>query len=515
VLIVEDSETDAKLVLREIRRTGLRVEAERVENADSMRAALEGGPWDLVISDWSLPRFGALAALEELKRAGRDIPFIIVSGTVDEEMAVEAMRAGASDFVLKDKPARLVVAVERELRESRIRDALRRSEEQLRQAQKMEAIGRLAGGVAHDFNNSLSVILTVAELVLDDLQPDDPKRTDLEDIHKAARQAADLTLQLLTFSRQKVIEERVVDLNEVLTTADSMLRRILGEDIDVVSLPGGRLGRVRVDPGGIEQLIMNLAVNARDAMPTGGKLTLETANVILDEDYARSHLGVEAGPHVMLAISDTGIGMDSATQARIFEPFFTTKEKGRGTGLGLSTVFGIVRQSRGSIWVYSEQGTGTTFKVYFPRVDEPVDVLVPRFSPATLRGSETILLVEDNDQVRAAARSILRTYGYEVLDARSTRDARAHCDKHQGAIHLLLTDVVMPEMSGPELAQRLLEVRRDMRVLYMSGYTDDSIVRHGVLRPTVAYVQKPITPETLTRKVREVLGQVASVGEQD
>ncbi len=388
----------------------------------------------------------------------------------------------------------------------RAADAVSDLERQLRQAQKMEAVGRLAGGIAHDFNNVLSVILSYSDALLIDLQPSDPATRDIEEIRNAGLRAAELTRQLLMFSRQQVLAPKILDLNDVLTSMDKMLQRILGADIELVSLPARPLGRVRADPSSIEQVIMNLVVNARDAMPTGGKLTLETADVVLDEAYAQAHLGVKAGEHVMLAVTDTGTGIDSATLARIFEPFFTTKEAGKGTGLGLSTVFGVVQQSGGSVWVYSEVGTGTTFKVYLPRVDAPAEPAArPSVPPTTLRGTETILLVEDDDQVRAVAKGILRKSGYHVIEAASAGEALLHAEGHPSPIDLLLTDVVMPQMSGPALAKRLASVRPAMKVICMSGYTDDSIVRHGVLESHVAYLQKPITPHTLTTKVREVL----------
>jgi two-component system, cell cycle sensor histidine kinase and response regulator CckA len=384
------------------------------------------------------------------------------------------------------------------------RARLHGAEEQLRQSQKMEAVGVLAGGIAHDFNNLLSVILCYGDLSRSKLEPNDPLREDLDEIGKAAKRAADLTRQLLMFSRQQVLEPKVLLLNDVLAGMEKMFQRILGADVDLVSLPAPSLGRVRVDPSSLEQVIMNLIVNARDAMPRGGKITLETGDVLLDEEYAKHHLGVTPGPYVMLAVTDTGRGIDKATQARIFEPFFTTKDKGKGTGLGLSTVFGIVKQSGGSIWLYSEPGRGTTFKVFFPCVDEPSALVLAFDSPLTLRGSETILLVEDDDQVRAVTSGLLQRNGYQVIEARNAGEALLQSER-QEHIDLLLSDVVMPRMSGPELAKRLALTRPDMKVLCMSGYTDDSIVRHGVLEATMAFLQKPITMASLTAKVREVL----------
>lgn len=382
---------------------------------------------------------------------------------------------------------------------------LRKAEEQLRQSQKMEAIGRLAGSVAHDFNNLLSVILSYSALLLKDLKPVDPIRNDIESIRKAGEKAANLTRQLLAFSRQQVLAPRLIGLNEVVHEAEKMLGRLLGEDIELVTHYAPELSKARVDPGQIDQVVLNLVLNARDAMPNGGKLSIETKNVVLDASYTTEHFGVTPGPHVMLAISDTGTGMDKATQARIFEPFFTTKELGKGTGLGLSTVFGIVKQSGGNIWVYSEPGGGTTFKVYFP-VGEGSDNEVLEFvEPETLDGTETVLLVEDQDEVRQVAQEILRRCGYHVIVARNAGEALLTCERHPRNIHLLLTDVVMPRMSGRELAERLVEVRPTMKVLYMSGYTENAIVHHGILDSGIAYLQKPVVPELLARRVREVL----------
>jgi PAS domain S-box-containing protein len=378
-------------------------------------------------------------------------------------------------------------------------------EEQFMQAQKMDAVGRLAGGVAHDFNNILSVILSYANMAIDDLKPGDPLRDDLSEVRKAGERATDLTRQLLAFSRQQVLQPRVIDLGEILTGMQGMLRRLLGEDVDLALSPAVGLGRVLADPGQIEQVVMNLAVNARDAMPEGGKLTIELSNVELDATYVSAHFGAAAGSFVMLAVSDTGSGMDAATCARVFEPFFTTKPVGKGTGLGLATVLGIVQQSGGYVGVYSEPGRGTTFKIYLPRTDRVATAPGVTGPAGNLRGTETILLVEDEDQVRAVACAILRRHGYEVLEASNGGEAFLISQDFPKTIHLLLTDVVMPRMSGRKLAQQLGPARSGMKVLYASGYTDDAIVRHGVLEAGVAFMQKPFTPEGLLRRVRDVL----------
>lgn len=641
ILMVEDSITDARLIVKELEKSGRAIHTHRVDTPEDLRKALERS-WDLVLSDWSMPRFSALAALRLVKEHDVDLPFIIVSGTVGEDMAVEAMRAGAHDYVLKDRLSRLVPAIERELRElterrahrraqdalresearfrklaesgvigiitadlsgdvidandaylgmvgysrqdlreravnwkaltppecadlaaraaeqllatgiapaweteshrkdgsrfpvlvgvamlddvraiafiadlternraeegrRRAEDALLASEEQLRQAQKMEAVGRLAGGVAHDFNNILSVILGYGALILEGLTSSDPMRADVEEITRAAGRAADLTRQLLAFSRRQVVEPQVLDFAGVLSGMEKMLQRLLGEDIELVFVAPVSEGRVRADKTQLEQVVLNLVVNARDAMPRGGQLTIETANVVLDAAYAASHVGAQIGPHVMLAITDTGCGMDKATQSRMFEPFFTTKEVGKGTGLGLSTAFGIVQQNGGTIWVYSEVGRGTTMKVFLPRVDDDAIPPRPQAPPGKLGGTETILLVEDEEQVRTIAISILTRQGYRVVAAQHPAEALRLCQANADTIHLLLTDVVMPQMSGPELASRLAASRPDMKLLCMSGYTDDSIVRHGVLHSNTAFLQKPFTLESLARRVREVL----------
>ena len=381
-------------------------------------------------------------------------------------------------------------------------------QDQLRQSQKMEAIGRLAGGVAHDFNNLLTVIKGYCQLSLAEMKESTPLRDALEVINKATEKAADLTRQLLAFSRRQIMEVRVLDLNTHLQNLDKMLRRIIGEDIELVTLLGEDIGRVKADPGQIEQVVMNLAVNAKDAMSKGGKLIIETANAELDEAYAHTHVAVTPGRYVMIAVSDTGAGMEPEVRDRVFEPFFTTKGKGKGTGLGLSTVYGIVKQSNGNIWVYSEPGKGTTFKIFLPRVDEPAEKLRAQAAGEEFSlGSETILVVEDDKEVRNLAVRILKRQGYTVLDGSYGDEALSVCRNHHGPIHLLLTDVVMPGMSDRELAKRLESFHPEMKVLYMSGYTDDAIVMHGVLVQGVNYIQKPFTVDALAKKVREVLEQ--------
>jgi len=369
----------------------------------------------------------------------------------------------------------------------------------------MEAVGRLAGGIAHDFNNILTAITGYVDLLLEDLPPGDPRRNDAQEVRKAADRAAGLTRQLLAFSRQQVLQPRVVGLNGLVTDIEKMLRRLLGEDIDLATRLDPALGAVKADPGQLEQVIMNLAVNARDAMPQGGKLTIETANAELDESYAREHFPATPGRYVLLAVSDTGVGMTPEVQAHLFEPFFTTKERGKGTGLGLATVYGIVKQSGGFIWVYTEPSHGSTFKVYLPRVDASVQPREATAGAGAKRGTETVLLAEDEAPVRAVARQVLERHGYNVLEAPSAEAALDLAQRYSGDIHVLLTDVVMPGLSGHDLAKQLVALRPNVRVIYMSGYTDDAITRHGVLEPGLAYVQKPFTPEGIARKVREVL----------
>ena len=639
MLLIEDSENDALLVVGELERGGWDVAWERVDTREAMAESLDRSSFDLAISDYRMPRFRAPDALALWKERGLDSPFIVVSGTIGEEQAVEVLKAGAGDFFLKDRLSRLGSAVERELREAEGRRTLRRAErereealqglrrserlfqdlfesapdatviieaqgmiraasrqaerlfgyereklngqpvevlvspparaalrqlreqfikspvprlmgvdeqsllasrkdgstfpveislspmttepgvviaairditdrrrleEHLRQVQKIEAVGRLAGGIAHDFNNILGVILGQSQIMLRGMPPDHPLRARVEQVLSASERAAGLTRQLLAFSRKQVFEMRVLDLNQIVEGLKSMLERLLGEDVELTFRRGQDLGRIRADPTQIEQILMNLAVNARDAMPGGGRLALETSDAEMDEEYARIHAGAVAGRYVCLAVSDTGLGMTREVQARAFEPFFTTKEPGKGTGLGLSTVYGIVKQSEGFIYVYSEPGQGTTFKIYLPRVEAEADRPVA-LAPAS-GGTETVLLVEDEESLRELIGEILEANGYDVLVAEDPAKAIDAAERHQGVIHLLLTDVVMPGMNGRDLALRVKERRPAIRVLYMSGYTEDTIAHRGVLETGALLISKPFTQDALTRKLREALG---------
>ncbi len=386
--------------------------------------------------------------------------------------------------------------------------SVKRTEAQLLQAQKMDAVARLAGGIAHDFNNLLSVILSYSQMIIADLPDDDEVRADVEEIERAATRAEALTRQLLMFSRQEVFEPKDVDLNLIVSDMKKMLSRLIGENIQLETVCAEDLGLVRADAGGLEQALMNLIVNARDAMPDGGRILVETANVELDSTYAEEHHAVVPGPYVMVAITDEGGGMDAATQQHIFDPFFTTKPKGKGTGLGLSTTFGVIKQNGGTIWLYSEVGAGTTFKIYLPRVESSGPARQTVVEPTrSLLGTETILLVEDEAQVRAVASRILTECGYEVLVAADGVEAQRIADDYVGLIDLLITDVVMPGANGPQVAKRVQAKRPDTKVMFISGYTDEAAIRNGLVETGAVFLQKPLTPTGLARRVREVLDQ--------
>jgi two-component system, cell cycle sensor histidine kinase and response regulator CckA len=640
ILMLEDIPTDVELAERELRKAGIAFITKRVETEADFISALEEFAPDLILADYSLPSFNGLKALAITREKCPDIPFIFATGTLGEEVVVETLKKGATDYVLKAGLSRLSSSVRRALQEAQDRkdrehsqEALRESEEfnravlgsltsriavldkdgfiiavneawknfnqencipvfqadlgqnylevcrqksrpfatdtkealvgiqavlegsqpqfsmeyachsetkqywfllnvtplarkrggavlshlnitehkqlqeQFLQSQKMDAIGRLAGGVAHDFNNLLTAIIGYSQILLRSLPEDDPHRLELEEIEKAGSRAAALTSQLLAFSRKQVLQPRVLDLDEVIANMENMLRRLIGENIELKTSLESRAAFVKTDPGQIEQVIMNLVVNARDAMNQGGKLLIETKSVELDENYPHDHINVQPGAYVMLAVSDSGCGMDAETRAHMFDPFFTTKDQGKGTGLGLSTVYGIVKQSNGHIWVYSEPGEGTTFKIYLPQIENIVDGSLQKDLNAALpRGTETVLLVEDEIPVRVLASRVLSQQGYTVIEASNGEEALQLAKKLEASeIHLLMTDVVMPEKGGKVLATELMTLRPDLKILFVSGYTDDAVIHNGVLNHSANFLQKPFTLYALAQKVREVL----------
>ena len=504
VLFVEDSAEDAELMLRALKAGSFDPVHERVETPAALRSALEGGTWDVVLSDYYLPELEAPAALALVRERAPDTPFLVVSGSMGEDTAVAAMKSGAVDYIMKDRLQRLAPAVERAIEDAAVRRDRRRLEQQLLASQRLEAVGRLAGGVAHDFNNVLTAVLGSTELLILDTPPGAAKREELDIIREAATRAQDLIRQLLAFSARQALKPVVLDLNHLVKNVGKMLRRLIGENIQFTTEPAADLDAVCADPGQLEQVLVNLAVNARDAMPQGGRLTVATGNLHVAEGAA---VAVPPGHYVVLRVTDTATGMDAATMERAFEPFFTTKPKGKGTGLGLATVYGIVRQSGGHVEVESAPSSGTTFRVYLPRVAEAADQRVEGAVAVPARGAETVLVVEDDAHVRLLARKVLEQAGYRVLVAAGGKEALAAAEAHEGPIDLLMTDVVMPEMSGRTLTRRLTQRHPGIKVLYMSGYSDEDIAQHGVFEAGIPFIKKPFTPLLLTQKLREVLDQ--------
>ena len=636
-LIIEDMEDDALLILRELQKGGFEPVFTIVDTKEAMEEALKAQAWDLIISDYSLPRFNGVEALRIAKKYDPNIPFILISGTIGEDIAVAAMKGGAHDYMMKDNLKRLIPAVKRELHDAQVRRAHKKSESDLKdskhmlrsiidnavaviclkdtqgnyilinkqyetlfhtsndqikgkndydifpgkvadvirkndrkvidansamefeeviphdgdphiyisikfplcdasgapaivcgistditerkkleaqfqQAQKMEAIGTLTGGIAHDFNNLLTVIIGNTELLEEQMHRGHYKTEYLDEIKSAGKRATSLVHQLLAFSRKQIIKPKLINFNGILKDLEKMLGRIIGEDIFLEIIPSTGLWPVNIDPGQVEQVIMNLAVNARDAMPRGGNLTIKTGNIELEAGHFYDH-NVEnfPGPYVMLTVSDTGIGMDVQTRERAFEPFFTTKEKGRGTGLGLSTVYGIVKQNGGYIWAYSEPGNGTAIKIYLPKGKEDIEQFhKAKTVEGSFEGSETILVVEDDHSLRKLSRMILERYGYTVLDAKSGSEALRIARECEFNIQLVLTDVVMPEMNGAELVKHLIRLKPDLKFIYMSGYSEDTISFRGLLNSNINLIEKPFSSEILASKIRKVLDEVNS-----
>ncbi|HSY17706.1 MAG TPA: response regulator [Candidatus Acidoferrales bacterium] len=630
ILHLEDDPRDAALIQSTLEAEGIDCATTRVQNRADFVAALEQGGIDLVLSDFSLPTFDGLSAIEIARTRWPGLPVILVSGTLGEDLAIDSLKRGATDYVLKMRLSRLAPAVRRAMQEVEVRGERQRAEQmilaernflemslnslpgifflfdqtgkflrwnrnfelvsgyttqemahikpvdfftgddrdyitnkigevftsgsvtveayftakngtrtpyyftgqkievegkpcligtgidiserkkleaQFIEAQKMEVIGHLASGIAHDFNNILAVIMGYSSLIAADLEPDNPLRKHAEEILHAADRAVALTRQLLVFSRRQTIQPIVLDLGEAVLGMDKMLRRLIDENIEMTIVAGKEPARIKADSGYIGQVLMNLVVNGRDAMPNGGRLTIATGNVTLDENYARNHPGVIPGDHVMLSVSDTGTGMTDEVKAHIFEAFFTTKAAGKGTGLGLATCQTIVQQCCGHIVVESELGKGTTFKVYFPRVEQALDITAGKVQTGPLpRGTETLLVVEDDPSVRHLARGVLETQGYEVLSASNGQEALHVAREHKGPpIQLVVTDVIMPLMGGKVMAEWLKITYPDLKILFTSGYTDDAIAKHGVLEPGVAFLSKPYTPATIARKVRAML----------
>jgi signal transduction histidine kinase len=509
LLFIGENGVDA--VVAELQRGNYAPNVQRVTNLTELAAAVsplsKSTPPDVAISDFAVGAgFGALEALLLIQEKGVDLPLIVVSGKVRDSEVLAVLKAGAADHLTRSNLMRLNAAVERELRSARMRSERVRLEEQFRQAQKMEAVGRLAGGVAHDFNNLLTVITGYSDLLLGGRDLKETQRSALEEIRRSAERGGQLTHQLLAFSRRQPMQARSLKIDELVVHMERMLHRLIGEDVELVTIAASSES-VFADPGRLEQVIMNLVVNARDAMPRGGKLTIETGSLRLVEGLAARQLGVPPGHYVTIFITDTGVGMDQETQSHLFEPFFTTKNPGRGTGLGLATVYGIVRQSGGAIGISSEPGKGTIARIYLPRAKEKVETPGPERPPAMmpLTGGETILLVEDEARVRKLIVDVLSGRGYRVLEATRGEEALRICRSRGAEIDLAVVDVVMPEMNGPELMRQIQPVCPKVRVLYISGYTDEAMVHHGISESGAAFLQKPFVPDQLARKVREVL----------
>jgi two-component system, cell cycle sensor histidine kinase and response regulator CckA len=515
VLHLESDRLESDRLERMLTDGGIPCVIRREESRAGLASALTDGQVDLILTENNLPRFDGRSALELAQRLAPDVSVILVSAALPGKQRIDLLSRGATDCIPKDELDRLVPSVRRVWREQQERSARMRAEAalsdsqaQFRQVQKLEAVGRLAGGLAHDFNNVLTVIMGQSQVLLNEMSLEDPLRGKVEEMHKAGDRARLLIRQLLAFSRKQPSEAKVLNLDMILVDLEPMLRRLIGEDIRLILRPSIEELRVKADPTLIEQVVINLVVNARDAMPKGGKLTIETAAAVLDRMPAYHISPIAPGVYVRLSVADTGYGMAPDVQAHIFEPFFTTKEEGKGTGLGLSTVFGIVTKGGGALDVTSKTGEGTRFDVYLPRVETEIELSSNEKSNVQLpRGHETILLVEDDENVRTLIGEELRKRGYRIVEARNGVEACLVATPYIGKLRLLLTDVVMPGMSGVELARNLREIKPELKVLFISGYTDD--IGIGAGDPASTYLQKPFTPEVLAETVREVLNRPA------
>ncbi len=505
LLIVEDSEDDAALLLRELRRGGYDVTHERVDTRAAMIAALENQKWDLVISDHSMPHFTGIDALHILRSEGSRIPFIFVSGTIGEETAVSALKDGAQDYLMKTNLKRLVPAIQRELREAEQRQEKERLERQVQDLHKFETIGRLAGGIAHDFNNVIGAILGWAELCSQETQPGTHLHDRIHRIMEQADRAAALTSQLLSFARRQFLQPKRIDLNMHVLQSTSFLRRIIGEHITITVQTARDLHVTLADPSQIDQVLMNLCLNARDAMPNGGKLVLETRNIEIMEDYCRKIAYAQPGSYVFLSVSDTGVGMDSQTMEQIFEPFFTTKEMGKGTGLGLATVYGIVKQHGGFLNVESEPGKGTIFQIYLPAGVGMAEPREAHGDEAPRMGHETILLAEDHDGLRQSAQEMLEALGYRILLAADGLDAVRVFESNSDQVDLVVLDVVMPGLSGPDAYSQMAALRTDLKVIFTTGYTSEASSLTSMIDKGAGFLQKPYGQRSIGLKIRDVL----------
>ena len=510
---LESNPVDAELICATLRDAGISCQPRRAQTREEFLAALRQDGCSFILADTSVPGFDGAAALALTRTLHPEMPFLFVSSVQGEEFAIDLMQRGATDYIYKQRLGRLVPSIKRTLRDlderlerRRAEDALRVSEKQFRQAQKMEAVGRLAGGLAHDFNNLLTVIMGHSQILLEELASNNPVRPKIEEMQKAGERAATLIRQLMAFSRKQPVESKVLPLNSVIGNVESMLRRLIGEDIQLVIRPDPYDGHVKADSGQLEQVIMNLVVNARDAMPNGGLLAIETSQTELTRTPMHHLQPLPLGHYVKLTVTDNGCGMESDVLSHLFEPFFTTKEEHKGTGLGLSTVFGIVTTCGGGIDVWSQVGHGTTFDLYFPRVNPQVMTANATEPQDRLRqGSETILLVEDDTSVRDLVRTELAQIGYQVLEARNGVEACLAATQQNCHVDLLLTDVVMPGMNGRELAQHLSVIKPNLRVLFISGYLDDMSVNSGMDPHRTTFLQKPFTPDQLLRTIRALL----------